>query len=258
MTPLNNLSVVIITFNEQENLPRLLASLPAGVELIVVDSESSDATRDIARAAGARVEIRKFTGYASQKNAALSFATKDWVFSLDADEVPTRELWAEVFEVVSKSNKSVAARVERSQIFLGKKLRFGKTKDAPIRLIPRGAGHFDQEIHEGIVLRSDVSLIKLKHSLDHYSYKSLTDYFEKFNRYTTAVAVNHKKNKARLPSRVEQCVRFFMEFFWRYLCRGGFLDGYPGFIYALFGSVYVFVKYAKLEELYQLEAKPRC
>ncbi|MCX6126025.1 MAG: hypothetical protein NTV34_14930, partial [Proteobacteria bacterium] len=89
---------------------------------------------------------------------------------------------------------------------------------------------------------------RARSKIDHYSYQDITDYFSRFNRYTSVVANNHLTLNTRMPSHIEQGARFFMEFFLRYILRGGFLDGYPGFVFALFGSVYVFVKYAKFEE----------
>ena len=248
MGPFLNLSVVIITLNEEENLPRMLATMPPGVEVIVLDSGSTDRTQEIAVKAGAKFHTRPFSGYSTQKNAAMALATRGWVLSLDADEQPTQELWQEVLSIVSQDNKTTAWKISRRQIFLGKRLRFGKSGDAPIRLVPRGSGEFENAIHESFVPQKGVVVDSARSKLDHYSYRDITDYFNRFNRYTSSVASNHLKRESRLPGHVEQGARFFIEFFWRYVLRGGFLDGYPGFVFALLGSVYVFVKYAKFEE----------
>lgn len=247
---MGSLSVVIITLNEAENLPRLLATLPTtGVELIVLDSNSTDATRDIAAKAGAVVQTRAFDQFAAQKNAAFDLATKPWILSLDADEVPSPALWKEILDIVATNDTKSAWRIPRRQVFLGRKLCFGKTTDKPLRLIARGCGSFSGAIHEEIVPKENVRVETTKNSMSHFSYKNLTDYFIRFNRYTSAVAKKHFDEGTTPPPKWFQVIRFFGEFIWRYLLRGGFLDGYQGFIYALFGSVYVFVKYAKLQEL---------
>ncbi len=246
---IKNLSITIITLNEVDNLPRLLASMPAGVEIVVVDSGSTDNTLEIAKKHGSKTLVRAFDHYSNQKNAALDLATKDWILSLDADEVPTQACWEEIAAVVSANDRSKAWRIPRAQVFLGKKLRFGKSSDSPVRLFAKGSARFEGEIHEELVFKNTVSINKLTSKLDHYSYKNLDDYFERFNRYTTSVAKNHFQKNHRPPGHFVQGLRFFGEFVWRYVFRGGFLDGYPGFVFSLLGSHYVFIKYAKLELL---------
>jgi glycosyltransferase involved in cell wall biosynthesis len=246
-----NLSVVVITLNEEENLPRMLASLPPGVELIVLDSGSTDRSRELCASFGARFEVQAFKDFSSQKNKAVSLASKDWVLSLDADEVPSPELWDEILEIVSKNDQTSSWRIYRRQFFLGKTLRFGKSCDSPLRLFPRNSGEFQNAVHESFVQKPGVSIKTCSASLLHFSYKNLTDYFARFNRYTSLVAEEHRRKGHDAPPRILHVARFFLEFFYRYIIRAGILDGYQGFVYAMFGSVYVFVKYAKLRELAQ-------
>lgn len=242
------LSVVVITLNEEENLPRLLATLPAGVELIVLDSGSTDSTVSIAKARGAVVQTRAFDTYANQKNAAIELASRDWIFSLDADEEPSKELWQEILNSI-QTTEAAAWRVRRRLVFLGRPMSYGKTTDAPLRLFRRGQGRFENDIHEEVQLQKVVRLYTTRARMNHYSYRNLHDYFARFNRYTDAVARRHFKAQTKSPSSWVQMLRFFGEFVWRYIIRLGVLDGHSGLVYALLSSTYVFTKYAKLREL---------
>ncbi|MEY4631546.1 MAG: hypothetical protein RIQ81_1666 [Pseudomonadota bacterium] len=249
-----DLSVVIITLNEEARIGRCLESLPEGVEVIVLDSGSTDKTREVARSLGARVQERSFDDYSSQKNAALAFATRSWVLSLDADEVLTPPLCSALTAFVrsASADPEVSAfRLRRQLVFMGRVMRYGKTVDHPVRLMRRGAGAFASEIHETFKplrgrtgdagFSSDCVIL-------HHSYDNLTDYFDKFNRYTTRMAASRKNPAASRSGLLVHVLRPHFEFVSRYFFRLGFLDGYPGYCYALLSSLYAFVKYAKANE----------
>lgn len=252
-----DLSVVIITLNEEARLGRCLASLPEGVEVVVLDSGSTDLTLEVASAHGARTAVRVFDDYASQKNAAIAMASRDWILSLDADEVLSEELSRGISSfVVSREAKESrdAYRLTRRLFFMGRAMRFGKTCDAPVRLFRRGSGNFHSEIHEQFQLESG-SNGKVRNRnfgrgawILHFSYENLSDYFEKFNRYTSRIAERSPERKLNPAAFMAHVIRPFFEFSSRYVLRLGFLDGYPGYCYALLSSLYAFVKYAKRVE----------
>ncbi len=247
----SNLSIAIITLNEEKRIKQCLQSLPRGSEVCVLDSGSTDGTRSLAESLGARVETRKFTNYAEQKNAAIAMTKRPWVLSLDADEVLDLTLRDAVRDVCGQTNVAEAGfKVRRKLIFMGRQLRFGKSSDEPLRLFRRDLGRFDSEIHERVVLKSG-SVGVLPGELLHYSYDDLTDYFGRFNDYTTRVAVNHKRLGRPMPYLPLHLLRPWSEFVSRYVFRLGILDGYPGYTYALLSSLYTYVKYAKLKELKQ-------
>lgn len=246
------LSIVIIAFNEEQRLAACLASLPKPCEIIVLDSGSQDQTLEIARSFGALCFQRTFDDYASQKNAAVSKATGDWIFSIDADEVMSPALRQEIEDFLFNRAKPRlnAYSVTRTLVFLGKPLRFGKTRDHPVRFFRRGGGSFKGEIHERVVIEEG-AVGTLGGTLLHSSYKDLSDYFSRFNRYTSFVAANHHRLGRRAPLAWISALRFWFEFISRFVFRLGFLDGLAGYEYALLSSVYAYVKYEKLRELEQ-------
>lgn len=249
------MSVVVITLNEEANLERCLRSLPLGVELIVIDSGSHDATVAIASTFMARVEYRPFDDYAKQKNAGLAFATRSWVLSLDADEelLPASE---DFIESIVQGKGRAAYRINRHLVFMDRVMKYGRTKDHPIRLFPKGLGKFVGSIHEKIQVLPPLPVLSFPSNavVLHYSYKNLRDYFVRFNRYTDQVALDHFNKKDPMPRFLAHVLRPWGDFLIRYFVKGGILDGYPGYVYALLSSVYGFVKYAKLREMLKLEA----
>lgn len=247
-----NLSIVIITYNEEHNLTRCLASLPVGSEIIVVDSGSQDNTVAIAKEFKARVFERAFTDFAEQRNFGLSQASRHWILSIDADEVLSSDLKEWVVSTCSQNTvyqqqAAIAYRLRRGLIFMGRKMRWGKTQDAPIRLFQRGKAKFEGSIHEKLNVKPEAVQLAPKGRIWHYSYKDLSDYFNRFNRYTSAIAERQIKAGYQ-PSMLSHVLRPWFEFIVRYFFRLGFLDGYPGYTYALNSSLYAYIKYAKVVE----------
>lgn len=248
-----DLSVVIIAYNEEANLERCLKSLPQGSEIIVLDSNSTDRTEAIATAYGAQVYQRPFTHFAEQKNAAMSYAQRAWILAIDADE----ELDADISRAIRRQISSVAGatqafRLRRRLVFMNRKMRYGKTEDHPLRLFPRGKAQYRGSIHEQLEVERGIEVQELEAgTLWHYSYRDLSDYFQRFNRYTSAIAEKHAREGHPVPF-LSHVFRPWFEFISRYVFRLGFLDGYPGYTYALISSLYAYIKYAKLLELEQL------
>lgn len=244
-----DLSVVIIAYNEEANLSRCLQSLPTGIEIILLDSESTDRTCAIAQAYGAHVYQRPFTNFAEQKNAALSFATSTWILALDADEELSDELrQAIIATIILGSPKISGYRLRRRLVFMGRRMRFGKTEDKPLRLFRRGLASYEGSIHEELKIKEGKVRKLAEGTIWHYSYRDLSDYFKRFNRYTSAIAETHAREGRKVPS-LFHVLRPWFEFSVRYFLRLGLLDGYPGYTYALISSLYAYVKYAKLMEL---------
>ncbi len=243
-----DISVIIITLNEERDLPRCLRSIPPGCELIILDSMSSDKTEEIARSFGAQFYSRPFTNFSEQKNAALSYASRSWVLALDADEVLSPLLQAELLRLAANKDEEKFAGygLRRRLWFMGKRLRFGHSSDYPLRFFRRGLGHYILPIHERVEIAGRVG--RLPYDLFHYSYRDLEDFLSKFNRYTSlaAAALAAKHNSPPLGFLI--VFRALLSFWQRYLFRLGFLDGFAGFAHAFLGSCYIFIKYTKYRE----------
>ena len=245
------LSVVIITKNEGDNIVACLRSVRWADETIVVDSHSTDNTIALAQAEGAITHQIDWQGFGAAKQQAVDFASHDWVLSLDADERITPELANEIRQAITSDRHSdiyAGYEIPRLTNFIGRWIHHsGWRPDYVLRLFRKSTGGFsDALVHEGVTVSGKVG--RLKHDILHYSYRSLEDYLERLNRYTTLAAEELSSNGARF--RLWQAlVKPPAIFIKRYFLKLGALDGWAGFQIAFLSAVYVFVKYAKLWRL---------
>ncbi|HEY3972022.1 MAG TPA: glycosyltransferase family 2 protein [Candidatus Sulfotelmatobacter sp.] len=271
-----NLSVVIITYNEEANLARTLASVKPLVadgkgEIIVVDSGSTDRTVEIAKSFGAKVFIEEWKGYAAQKNSAIDKATGDWILSLDADEEISEEmrklLPLILFPPPGKGYAGMGLRFARRNYFLGRWIRHGGFwPDVKLRMFWRGLGRFeDRTVHEDISLKPGCDVVAPSQEFDvgssvaiiHHSYPTLYDYIEHMNHYSSLGAeMVAAKGKDKVRFSVTNIVlRPLLTFVYNYFFRLGFLDGREGLLLHLYHAVYVSWKYAKAWELSRSQNK---
>lgn len=244
------LSVVIITLNAERTLLQTLTSVIdwAG-EVVVVDSGSTDATLTIARIMGCQIYHRTFDGYGPQKQFAVEQALNDWVLLLDADEVVDEALQQEIWRaMVTPPAEDQAFSVSRRLVFMGRAMRHvGESHKPLVRLFNRkGAKVSSALVHEQVEVSGD--LVPLSGLLWHYSYGSLHEYLEKLNRYTT-IGAGEMIKAGRYQTRWLLPFRFVWTFLSIYVFKGGFLDGFAGFTWALFSAIYPVAKYTKLHEL---------
>ncbi len=241
--------MVIITHNEEHNLPRLLASVSWADEILVVDSNSTDQTAQICLSAGVRFLQRRFTGFGDQKHFAVNAASHNWVLAIDADEEVSAELAAEIQYMLKSENLDCPAyRIPRHFIFMGHHMRFGGEYGRTfVRFFDRRQANYNlADVHEEVITAGKIG--DLNGRMLHFSYRNLHDYFQKFNNYTSRAAAElYKKNKQ--VSRLYIFVRFPFSFLALYFGKGLILDGYPGFIWALCSALYPVIKYAKLREM---------
>jgi len=250
------LSIVLITQNEEANLPRTLESVTPLVrdgrgEIIVVDSGSTDRTLEIARLHGAKVFSEPWKGFAAQKNSAIDKASCDWVLQLDADERLEPELANEIDHAL-KSNPSVKGFwIPRKNFFLGRWIRHGGFyPDPKLRLIRRGAGKFEEYgAHPTVKITGSTG--KLKHVLVHNAYPTLRSYIDHMNSYSSSGAEVAATRGHRRFSLINIVVRPSLTFIYNYFVRLGFLDGREGLLLHLYHAGYVSWKYAKAWELEQ-------
>src|SRR5690606_4615944 len=153
--------------------------------------------------------------YASQKNAAFELASRGWIFSIDADEVMDDALRDAIIATLRRPTNA-GYKVTRRLHFMGRPMRYGKTTDHPLRLVRKGSGSFASRIHE--VLQVNGSVGQLAGTLTHYSYADISDYFRRFNTYTSIVAANHLAAGKKM-SLTAHLMRPWFEFVNRYFLR---------------------------------------
>jgi len=244
-----DISVVIITYNEEKNIRRCLEHLGWAREVVVVDSYSTDKTVEIAREYTDKVVLHAFEGYVKQKNYALDKATVNWVLSVDADEVVTPELLSQIREVWSKDKEMYAGfTVNRRSRFCGKWIgHCGWYPDRKLRLFNRQKGRWTGDrLHEKIQLEGKIK--NLKADLLHYTYENLADIVERTQRYS-AIFAEAKFERGKRTSILDLLFRPVFKFFKAYVLKQGFRDGSHGLILCICAAHSVFMKYAKLWEL---------
>lgn len=242
------LSITLITLNSEKTLKSVLEAVYWADEIVLVDSGSTDKTLEIARQFNAKIVYRAFDGYGSQKNFATSQASNDWILSLDDDEILTPELQQEIQNLSLSTTDYNGFKIPRSLIFLGKLLKFsGEYKRLTLRLFNRKQGNWNAEyVHESVEVNGKIGI--LKHQILHDSYRDLTDYFNKFNKYTS-LGAKTLAERGKTASSLKIITRFPTTFLKIYLLKGSCLDGYAGFMWALLTAINPVVKYAKLKEM---------
>ena len=246
---MNGLSVVIITRDEEAAIGAALDSVAFADEIVLVDSGSRDRTVEIARARGAKViETTDWPGFGAQKNRALDHATREWVFSLDADERVTPELRAEIESVVKGGSTQDAYDVPRLSSYCGRYLRHGGWwPDHVTRLFRRGKARFsDDLVHERLVVSG--STARLKGHLLHEAFEDFEEVLRKVDQYSTANArMMHARGKR--GSLASAVLHGGWAFFRTYVLRAGFLDGRHGFMLAVSNAEGTYYRYLKLMRL---------
>jgi glycosyltransferase involved in cell wall biosynthesis len=239
-----SLSAVIITKNAASQISGCLASLAFADEVLVVDSDSSDGTADIARKAGARVISKEWLGFGPQKQFAVGAATHDWVLCLDADERVSDALRASIVAELA-TPRATSYQMARCNRFLGHWLRHGEGyPDWSLRLFDRRHARWsDDAVHEKVLANARPA--RLSGDLLHDSAETLEGYLDKQNRYTTLQAdmMRAAGKHANLGRMVLSPLARFIKF---YIFRLGFLDGQAGLVHITIGCMNSFNKYAKL------------
>ena len=270
------ISVLILTRNEEQDLPGCLQSVQWSDDITVLDSLSTDQTQAIARQAGAHVVERAFDNWASHQNWALRHLPfrHDWVLYLDADERLTPDA-AEEMQTLMRTAKEdnlspVAYRLRRRDFFQGRHLRHVQTSPWYIRLFKPTAVHYERLVNPVTCVTGSVG--HLTGYLDHYPFsKGLNHWFQRHNAYSSLEAkqiINNRLKNERFSlqaafferdfhrRRVHQKELFYrlparplFKFLLLYLLKRGFLDGQPGLIYAMLQAIYEQMIVLKVQEL---------
>lgn len=250
-----SLSVILITKNEEANLNDCLESVSFADEIIVVDSQSSDKTQEIARSFGAKLEITSdWPGFGLQKNRALNLATQDWVLSIDADERVTPELKQEILATMASANAADCYAIPRSSWYCGRFMKHsGWYPDYVDRLFKRGSAKFsDHLVHERLLPTGSSG--KLKNHFLHYSYRDFSQVLKKVDVYSSAAAQQAFK-QGKKGGLGEALIHGFWAFFRTYVLRRGFLDGKHGLALAISNAATSYYKYLKLWQLHHPVSK---
>ncbi len=244
---MQRLSVIVPCFNEKAMIKDCLASVHFADEILVVDSFSTDGTLEIARSCATRVLQHEYINSAAQKNWAIPQAKHDWVLIVDSDERVTPELAAEI-QAILQAPQYEGYWIRRRNFMLGKEIRYGMwSADKVLRLFRRDLGRYEEKhVHAEIQLPGRVGWCREK--LVHQSFRSLSQYLRKVDRYSTWGALNASDRGLRGTGWrvVGHSSGSFLK---SYLLKRGFLDGVEGLIIALMESYMAFLKYAKLYEL---------
>ena len=268
-----NVSVLILTLNEEINLKRCLESLNWTEDIVVLDSYSSDQTKEITESANARFIQRYFDDYASQRNFGLNEIPykNDWLLMVDADEVVPTNLFTEIRETLSnKSNEATLYRLRRKDYFWGKWIK--RSSGYPTwfgRLMKIGQVRVKRSINEEYVTDGEIGYLEAH--LHHYPFnKGIKAWLEKHNRYSSMeaeVLFNNSSTRSKLsnifsndPSVRRKAQKAFvyrlpgrpiLMFFALYIFRGGFLDGTAGLTCCTLRAIYEYMINLKVRELRQ-------
>ena len=240
------ISILLLARNEARRLSGLLPSLAfAGEIVVVVDSATTDATREVARTAGARVFERALDGFGSQRRFALEQCTQPWVLWLDADERLDGKAVRAITNVVRARDAADGYRLARQGWFLGRRIRFcGWRGETVLRLFRRDRARFDDaEVHEAVSVAGPV--VRMEGAIEHHSYDRWEDCRDKLLRYSTAGAARaHRAGRTAgvLDVVLRPCARFVR----MYVLQFGLLDGAAGMLLCALAAAQVFLKYSEL------------
>lgn len=239
---MNSISVIIICFNEAHHIKKCLDSAKFADEIIVLDSGSTDGTRDIAKTYTAKVFESEWLGFGPQKNKALSLASCDWVLSLDADEAVSPALIDEIKQL--RGEKSAYA-IPRQSSYLGKMIRFGDWgNDKVLRLFRRDSAQFtDDSVHETLKVEGEIG--ELTQKMTHDAFETLEQVLHKLNVYSSLGAKNkiEQGNSGGLFKAITHGLWTFLR---GYVFRLGFLDGKQGFMLAVSNAEGCYYRYCKI------------
>ena len=251
------LSVVIITFNEEENIARCIDSVKeVADEIVLLDSYSTDNTLTIAAGKGAIIHQQKFSGYGQQKNDALALATHELILSIDADEALDKTLVEEILR--EKENPTADAYLmNRCTNYCGQFIRHGSWyPDRKIRLVRKNMASWSNAIiHEKMQTIPNAHIKHLKGDILHYSFNKIEEHVAQNNKFST-MSAETLFSKGRRSNLFKVIINPSWAFFLSYFVRMGFADGLYGFIIAVNISHLTFLKHTKLMVLQRQKRQP--
>jgi glycosyltransferase involved in cell wall biosynthesis len=244
-------SAVLITFNEEANIEAALKSLGGIVdEIVVVDSFSTDRTVKLARAFTDKVVTRKWTNYSEQKNFADGLASHPWILSLDADERISDGLRTEILALRGEDPSCAGFTMPRLVFYLGRWIRHcGWYPDRKVRLFRKDAAGWEGEfVHEKLVVRGEIRAFQ--NPIHHFTYRNIAAHLARIDKFADlgAQKLYARGRKCRWPHLLFLPLGRFLK---SYFLKRGFLDGYAGIVVSVLNGYSIFVRYAKLGEIWR-------
>jgi glycosyltransferase involved in cell wall biosynthesis len=239
------LTLVVIARDEADRIADCLASVPFAAEKIVLDSGSTDATVAVAEESGARVIRTDWPGHVIQKNRALTYATGDWILSLDADERLSPEAQGELAAALASPGDAAGFSFPRCSHWLGRPIRHGRWyPDRKLRVVRQGRGTWvGDDPHDR--LETDGPVRKLQGDILHFPYRNLSEHLRTIDRYS-AISAASLRNRGVRARWWDLAVRPPAHFVDAWLLRRGFLDGAPGLAIAGLGATHAMLKWTRL------------
>jgi len=237
---MQTITVIIPTFNEEDYIQDCINSISFANQIIIIDSFSTDTTLEIIKNYNCEIIQRKFDNFSNQKNEAIKLAKSDWILFLDADERVTEKLKYEILETINLS-KNDAYKIRFPHFYMNRFLYH--TENKVVRLVKNKNIHFEGEVHEKLIHKGSVGL--LKNFMIHYTYKGLFNYIKKKDSYAWFQA-KMSKDRNKKATYIHLIFKPFYRFFHTYFIRKGFLDGVPGLAVATIDAYGVFSRYVKM------------
>jgi glycosyltransferase involved in cell wall biosynthesis len=244
------ITAAIITFNEEAKIEDALRSVEWADEVLVVDSGSTDRTRELVQQKGVRLLDREWTGFSDQKQFAADSASNDWILSLDADERVSKELKDEIVRLTASGGEKAGYTMPRLSYYMGRPIRHGGWyPDRQLRLFDRRHARWNgRVIHESVELIEGTAG-ELDHDILHYSVDNAAHHHRMIGERYAPLAARQMYDDGRRTSALRIAFAGPAAFAAHYIFRAGFLDGLPGYAIARFSAHHAYLKHLMLWEL---------
>ena len=240
------ISAYIISYNEEKRIEDCLKSLlPVADEIVVVDSLSTDRTREIAARYADKIIEQPFLGHVEQKNLAVEHASHDWILSLDCDERLDADLTASILAVKDHLDEASAWRMARKTFYVYRWLNYCWYPDYKIRLFDRRQARWGGINPHDRVEVSSGEVRTLSGDILHYSFDSLSDHLRTLDHFTE-IGAREILARGKRVTVLDPVTHGFWTFFRLLIVKRGFMDGFAGFVVAVLSGVHAFVKYSKV------------
>lgn len=251
---INHISVVIMAKDAQKTIAQCLDALEAFEEVILYLNDCSDNTESIAQMYdNVKIIHGAFSGFGETKNKASSYASNDWILSLDADEVLNEDFIKKLTSV--SLDKNTIYSIFRVNYYQKKEIKYCWKNDIIVRLYAQSKTEFTSaKVHEKIQVK-ELSIVKLEGKVKHFPYDDVSSFIQKVDMYSTLFAQNNVGKKSSSPLKAILNAKY--SFIKTYILRRGFLDGYAGLLIAFSHMVVNFYKYMKLYELNNIAKKDK-